>query len=72
MIIDSHEKIYEKSELKNTKINITLDTVNDELDNIIYYLICAQDKKNQGEQFAYTNRLDSALEKLKKFNQKEH
>ena len=39
MIIDSHEKIYEKSELKNTKINITLDTVNDELDNIIYYLI---------------------------------
>jgi hypothetical protein len=69
MIITSHEKVYEKLKLKTTKINITLDTVNDELDNIIYYLICAQDKKNIGEFFGYENRLEAAIDKLSKFNQ---
>ena len=44
----NHDKVYIGMEIKETKMEIILDP-NDKLDNIIYYLLCAQDKKNKGE-----------------------
>jgi hypothetical protein len=50
-----------------TKMNIEMDLVpDDELDNIIYYLICAKDKQNY-EQEAFELRLWSAQNKLNDF-----
>lgn len=62
-----HQKDYEGIELKNIIVHLSLDTRNNEIDNIIYYLICAQDKFNESEILAYKNRLDSAQYKLNKF-----
>ena len=62
-----HQKVYEGIELKDIIVHLSLDTRNNEIDNIIYYLICAQDKFNESEILAYKNRLDSAQYKLNKF-----
>lgn len=67
MEILHHQKVYEGIELKDTIVHLSLDTRNSEIDNIIYYLICAQDKLNKSEIPAYENRLDSAQYKLNKF-----
>lgn len=62
----NHDKIFIGTEIKETKMEIILDP-NDKLDNIIYYLLCAQDKKNQKEISGFEVRVDSALEKLHKY-----
>lgn len=66
MTMVNHNKVYIGTEIKETKMEIILDP-KDKLDNIIYYLLCAQDKKNQGEIMAHDARVDSAHEKLVEF-----
>ncbi len=63
----SHKKNYIGTEIKDTRMEIILDP-KDDLDNIIYYLLCAQDKKNAGENMAYEARVTAGLEKLIKFH----
>lgn len=62
-----HQKDYEGIELKDIIVHLSLDTRNNEIDNIIYYLICAQDKFNSSELLAFKNRIESASNKLYKF-----
>jgi len=66
----NHDKVYIGMEIKETKMEIILDP-NDKLDNIIYYLLCAQDKKNKGEIMAHNARVDSALEQLIEFTKEQ-
>lgn len=40
---------------------------NNEIDNIIYYLICAQEKFNNSELLSFKGRIESASNKLYKF-----
>lgn len=62
-----HDKIYDNNyELKETIIQLSLDTKNNEIDNIIYYLICAQDKLNENDIMGYDARVEAAFEKLSK------
>ena len=62
-----HDKIYnEKNEIRETIVHLSLDTKNDEIDNIIYYLICAQNKANENDKIGYDARVDAAFEKLAK------
>lgn len=67
-----HDKIYnENNEIKETIVELSLDTKNNEIDNIIYYLICAQDKANEiheSEQMKSAlarSRLDAAFYRLR-------
>lgn len=67
-----HDKIYnEKNEIKETIVELSLDTKYNEIDNIIYYLICAQDKANeiQGAEHLkgalVRSRLDAAFYRLR-------
>ena len=62
-----HQKDYEGIELKDTIVHLSLDTRNNEIDNIIYYLICAQEKFNNSELLAFKGRIESASNKLYKF-----
>ena len=66
----NHDKVYIGMEIKETKMEIILDP-KDKLDNIIYYLLCAQDKKNKGEIMAHNARVDSALEQLIEFTKEQ-
>lgn len=66
MFINEHDKIYENTVLKKTIVKIDLEP-NNEIDNIIYYLICAQQKLNEDDNYGYEARLESALLKLNKF-----
>lgn len=62
-----HDKVYDENyELKETIVHLSLDTKNNEIDNIIYYLICAQDKQNINDIIGYDARVDVAFEKLSK------
>ena len=70
MKIINHDKVYIGTEIKETKMEIILDP-KDKLDNIIYYLLCAQEKKNQNEIMAHDARVDSALSKLIEFVKKD-
>lgn len=60
-----HDKIYnENNEIKETIVELSLDTKNNEIDNIIYYLICAQDKANEitESEFLKSSRIRSRLD----------
>lgn len=59
-----HNKVYDGINIKHTDINIRLK--DNELDNAIYYLICARDKLIKGEKDAYELRLWSAKAKINK------
>lgn len=62
-----HDKVYDENyELKETIVHLSLDTKNNEIDNIIYYLICAQDKQSINDIIGYDARVDAAFEKLSK------
>lgn len=66
MKILEHDKIFDEDlNIKETIIKLSL-TPN-ELDNIIYYLICAQEKFNSNELLAGEARLEYAYTKLSKF-----
>lgn len=67
-----HDKIYnEKNEIQETIVELSLDTKNNEIDNIIYYLICAQDKANDADiselmkNTQVYSRLDAAFYRLR-------
>lgn len=67
MKLIKHDKEYdEELNIKEITVSLNLDT-NNEIDNIIYYLICAQQKLNEGEQISFEARIESAYEKLKKY-----
>lgn len=59
-----HNKVYDGINIKHTDISIRLK--DNELDNAIYYLICARDKLIKGENDAYELRLWSAKAKINK------
>lgn len=61
-----YEKKYDGLELRETVVNMSLDP-NNEIDNVIYYLICAQEKFNNSELLAFKGRIESASNKLYKF-----
>ena len=59
-----HDKIFDNDlNIKETIVKLSLDN-KDELDNIIYYLICAQEKFNNNETLAGESRLEYAYNKL--------
>lgn len=67
-----HDKIYNsKNEIEEIIVELSLDTKNNEIDNIIYYLICAQDKANEVDTSAFiknaqiASRLDAAFYRLR-------
>lgn len=67
-----HDKIYnENNEIKETIVELSLDTKNNEIDNIIYYLICAQNKANKNDtsevmkNAQIRSRLDAAFYRLR-------
>lgn len=67
-----HDKIYNsKNEIEETIVELSLDVKNDEIDNIIYYLICAQDKANEADTSTFikntqiASRLDAAFYRLR-------
>lgn len=62
-----HKKIFENLETKETIVKLSLNCNNDEIDNIIYYLICAQEKINSGDKFAFDSRIDAAFTKLRNY-----
>ena len=65
-----HDKKYD-NELAIIEIDVTLKlSPLDEIDNIIYYLICAQQKRNENEKIAFEARVESAYEKLKTYVKK--
>lgn len=66
-----HDKKYKDGELEDTIVKLSLDTKNDKIDNIIYYLICSQDKLNNNETIGSEARLISAFEKLNEYIKKE-
>lgn len=66
-----HDKKYKDGVLEDTIVKLSLDTKNDKIDNIIYYLICSQDKLNNNETIGSEARLISAFEKLNKYIKKE-
>lgn len=62
-----HDKIFDNNlNIKETVVKLSLDS-KDEIDNIIYYLICAQEKFNNNESLASKARLEYAYNKLNKF-----
>ena len=67
MKILEHDKTYDEDlNIKETIIKLSLNP-QDEIDNIIYYLICAQEKFNNNELLAGEARLEYAYTKLSKF-----
>ena len=79
MTIVQHDKVYANPaecsngnlpELKAIKMEIELDTVNNQIDNIIYLLMCAEEKRTSDsftEQLCAPARYHRALEKLTKY-----
>ena len=60
-----HDKIYdENNEIKESIVELSLDTKNNEIDNIIYYLICAQDKLNENSKQSHMLNLAQAMSRL--------
>ena len=66
-----HDKKYKDGVLEDTIVKLSLDTKKDKIDNIIYYLICSQDKLNNNETIGSEARLISAFEKLNEYIKKD-
>lgn len=79
MKILAHDKVYQTTtecvignlpELKTTKMTIELDTRNNQIDNIIYLLMCAEAKKEDSsalERSLAKPRYEKAFEQLQEF-----
>ena len=63
MLLLKHDKKFgDNLEIQETVVELSLDCKNNQLDNIIYYLICAQEKMNAWETWAFESRAEMALQ----------